>query len=102
MLTTMNETVTPLQAWKLRLGWCWPAVLGMLVLFLPTLYTLFTGIWTTESYAHGPIILALSLWLLVRQWPAMSAAATGCAMAPAGRCSWPACCCTSSAARRTS
>jgi exosortase B len=77
MLTTMNETVTPLQAWKLRLGWCWPAVLGMLVLFLPTLYTLFTGIWTTESYAHGPIILALSLWLLVRQWPAMSAAATG-------------------------
>jgi exosortase B len=79
MHTTMNgtTTTTTLQAWKLRLGWCWPAVLGMLVLYLPTLYTLFTGIWTTESYAHGPIILALSIWLLLRQWPDMAVVATG-------------------------
>jgi exosortase B len=79
MHTTMNgtTTTTTLQAWKLRLGWCWPAVLCMLVLYLPTLYTLFTGIWTTESYAHGPIILALSIWLLLRQWPDMAVVATG-------------------------
>jgi len=85
MLTTMNETVNSLQGWKLRLAWCWPAILGMLVLYLPTLYTLFTGIWSTESYAHGPIILALSIWLLTRQWPEMTAAATG-VRHPAG---WP-------------
>ncbi|MGV7210612.1 exosortase B [Oxalobacteraceae bacterium A2-2] len=55
----------------------WGMALGLLVLYLPTLYTLFTGIWSTEGYAHGPIILALSLWLLGRQWPAMLAASKG-------------------------
>lgn len=77
MLSAMNPSTSALQDWRLRLGGSWPTVLGMLVLYLPTLYTLFTGIWTTEAYAHGPIILVLSLWLLHRQWPAMQAAATG-------------------------
>lgn len=60
--------------WRARLGRDWGIVLGGLVLFLPTLYTLFHGIWSTEGYAHGPIILVLSLWLLARQWPRMVAA----------------------------
>ncbi|WGG49144.1 exosortase B [Rugamonas sp. DEMB1] len=64
----------------------WPFLLGMAVLYLPTLYELMTGIWSTESYAHGPIILALSLWLLLRQWPAMRAA---CAGRPGSAAGWP-------------
>ena len=54
-----------------------PVVLGMLVLYVPTFYRLFTGLWATEEQAHGPIILGLALWLLVRQWPAMQARADG-------------------------
>ncbi|MTW10696.1 exosortase B [Pseudoduganella eburnea] len=49
----------------------------MLVLYVPTFYRLFTGLWSTEEQAHGPMILLLSLWLIVRQWPAMLARADG-------------------------
>jgi exosortase B len=44
---------------------------GFACLLVPTLYRLFTGIWTTEEAAHGPIILALSVWLMWRNLPAM-------------------------------
>lgn len=46
---------------------------GFLCLLAPSLYRLFTGIWTTEEQAHGPIILALSLWLMWRNVPQMMA-----------------------------
>jgi exosortase B len=49
----------------------WPVLLGMLVLFVPTFYSLFNGVWATEEQAHGPIILGLSLWLMYRNWPDM-------------------------------
>ncbi|MBB3119604.1 exosortase B [Pseudoduganella violacea] len=51
-----------------------PIALGFAFLLLPSLYGLFTGIWSTEDQAHGPIILALSVWLLARKWPAALAA----------------------------
>lgn len=54
-----------------------PVVAGMLVLYVPTYYRLFTGLWATEEQAHGPIILLLALWLMYRQWPAMLARADG-------------------------
>ncbi|WP_342118558.1 exosortase B [Pseudoduganella sp. OTU4001] len=54
-----------------------PVVLGMAVLYVPTFHALFTGLWTTEEQAHGPIILLLSLWLMYRQWPAMLVRADG-------------------------
>jgi exosortase B len=44
-----------------------PIAIGLAVLYIPSFYTLFTGVWATEEQAHGPIILALSLWLLWRQ-----------------------------------
>jgi exosortase B len=50
-----------------------PVVLAMALLLVPTLYRLFTGIWTTEEQAHGPIILALSVWLMWRNLPAVQA-----------------------------
>ncbi|MBI5891295.1 MAG: exosortase B [Nitrosomonadales bacterium] len=49
----------------------WPVWLGMLVLYAPTLYDLSGGLWITEGQAHGPIILALALWLIHRQWTDM-------------------------------
>ena len=54
-----------------------PVVLGMAVLYVPTFHALFTGLWTTEEQAHGPIILLLSLWLMYRQWPHMQVRADG-------------------------
>lgn len=48
-----------------------PILLGMLAMYVPTFYDLLHGAWATEEQAHGPIILALSLWLIWRQWRPM-------------------------------
>ena len=48
-----------------------PIAVGLLFLYVPTFYSLATGLWTNEDQAHGPIILLLSLWLMIRQWPGM-------------------------------
>ena len=39
--------------------------------------TLFGGIWSQDEQLHGPIVLAISVWLIYRNWPAMEAAAAG-------------------------
>lgn len=75
-------------AWKALLGAWWPVMAGLLVLYVPTFFDLATGLWSTESYAHGPIILILSLWLIARQWPAMLYASHGKHGTGAG---WPLC-----------
>jgi exosortase B len=49
----------------------WPILFGMLVMYVPTFYDLFNGLWATEDQAHGPIIFALAIWLIYRQWPLM-------------------------------
>lgn len=41
-----------------------PVIGGLLLLYVPTFYTLANGIWREDEYAHGPIILAVILWLL--------------------------------------
>ncbi|OGA40950.1 MAG: exosortase B [Betaproteobacteria bacterium RIFCSPLOWO2_12_FULL_62_13] len=41
-----------------------PVAAGLLVLYVPTFYGLATTIWKTEDQAHGPIILAVILWLI--------------------------------------
>jgi len=55
----------------------WPILLGMLVLYVPTFYDLFNGLWATEEHMHGPIILALSIWLIYRLWPRMMERSAG-------------------------
>ena len=45
-----------------------PIILGFGFLLVPSFYSLFIGIWSTEAQAHGPIILVLSLWLIARKW----------------------------------
>lgn len=41
-----------------------PIVAGLLALYLPTFYDLAHGLWQMDEYAHGPIILAVILWLI--------------------------------------
>lgn len=52
----------------------WPVLLGLAAMFIPTLYSLFTGAWIGEEQGHGPIIFALALWLIWRKWPEVLAA----------------------------
>jgi exosortase B len=64
---------SPLATFRSALPDWWPILLGMAALFGPTLYSLFQGMWSTEEQAHGPIILALALWLGFRLWPQVQA-----------------------------
>jgi exosortase B len=77
MEPTLAVRPSSLAALKAQLPDWWPVLLGMLVLYVPTFHSLFTGLWTTEEQAHGPIILGLSLWLMYRNWPAMLARSAG-------------------------
>ena len=61
-----------------------PGIAGLAVLYVPTLYDLFNGLWATEEQAHGPIILALSLWLIYRKWPRMMERSAGQPVAGSG------------------
>lgn len=45
-----------------------PIIIGLLVLFLPSLLDLFRSVWSDDEQAHGPIILGISLWLIYRKW----------------------------------
>ena len=42
---------------------------GLAAMYLPTLYDLYRTVWSSEEQGHGPIVLALSIWLLWRKWP---------------------------------
>lgn len=55
----------------------WPLIAGMLALFIPTFLGLANSLWNSEAYAHGPLILGLSLWLLTRQWTRMPSGGAG-------------------------
>ena len=58
------------------LAWL-PTMLGLAVMYLPSLYDLFTGIWAKDEQMHGPIVLGISCWLIYRNWPAMLEASRG-------------------------
>ena len=45
----------------------WHVVLGLLALYVPTYISLANTLWQTPENAHGPIILLVALWLLVRR-----------------------------------
>ena len=63
-----------------------PIILGLAVLYLPSLYDLFTGIWSQDEQMHGPIVLGISVWLLYRNWHAMELATQN---KPTSRWGWP-------------
>lgn len=50
-----------------------PLLVGVLALVVPTLRSVAAVSWSTEQGAHGPIVLAIAVWLFVRRWPAIRA-----------------------------
>lgn len=79
--STARTGIAPPIWWKSHLQEWWPVLIGLLVLYVPLLIDLFNGLWKTEEQAHGPIILALSLWLIYRKLPEVM-------QAEAGRYAW--------------
>lgn len=65
------------------LAWL-PIILGLAVLYVPSLLDLFKGIWSQDDQMHGPVVLGISLWLLYRNWSAMERAADGQATSSTG------------------
>jgi exosortase len=70
----MSNTLNPPLFGKEHLPW-WIVLVGLLGLYIPSLVDLFRGIWSTPEQGHGPLVLAVSLWMLYRQWPHMQEAA---------------------------
>jgi len=66
-----------LPGMKAALPEWWPIILGLVVLYVPTFYDLFIGLWATEEQAHGPILFALAIWLIYRHWPLMMEKSAG-------------------------
>jgi exosortase B len=62
-MTTASRTSPTLPA----LAEWWPALLGLLVLYLPTYGNLARTIWASETQGHGPIVLAVALWFFWKQ-----------------------------------
>ena len=60
MASTLNLKNNGLPTWLLE--W-WPILVGLIALYLPTYYALSTGIWGNQDQAHGPIVLAVVLYL---------------------------------------
>jgi exosortase B len=50
-----------------------PIWIGLAILYIPTFVYLVRHHWTNSDQAHGPVLLALALWMMWRQWPAPSA-----------------------------
>ncbi len=50
-------------------------VLGLvlLALFVPTYQSLSEHVWSKDGQGHGPVMLALTLWLFYKRWPALQA-----------------------------
>lgn len=44
----------------------WPILFGLLILYVPTFYDIFASSWVFGEQTHQPIIMALSIWLIVR------------------------------------
>ncbi len=63
MSNTIAVQKSPLPDWLQE--W-WPVILGLLVLYVPTYYSLSAGLWNSEDQAHGPIVFAVVLFLAWR------------------------------------
>lgn len=49
------------------------ALVLLVALYVPTFIGLARSVWDTDAQGHGPIVLAVSVWLLYRGWPELSA-----------------------------
>lgn len=49
------------------------AIAGLLVMYGPTFWDLFHGLWAGDQQGHGPIVLAIAIWLLWKNRDALNA-----------------------------
>jgi exosortase B len=61
-------------------------MVGLCAMYIPTFVDLFRDTWSDELHSHGPIVFAISLWLLYRNWSEMLKAGVGQKSSTAG---WP-------------
>ena len=61
-MSTMRQLAAPRTV-----PW-WICVLGLLALYVPTIWGLAVNIWSTEEQSQGPIVLAIAAWLVWRSW----------------------------------
>lgn len=61
------QSVAPILPAGLDLRCFGLVLVGYLALYLPTFFDLYRTIWATDEQGHGPIILAVTLWLLYRR-----------------------------------
>lgn len=59
------------KPWQ-QLFWILPLLVGFMALAIPTLIGIAQVSWASEQGAHGPIVLAIAIWLLARVWPVMT------------------------------
>ncbi|MEZ0232247.1 MAG: exosortase B [Methylophilaceae bacterium] len=59
----MNQT-TSVKRWGDAFLKCWPILVGLLALYVPTYQNLITSTWQAEDQAHGPIILLVIFYLV--------------------------------------
>ena len=52
--------------WRTLLQTHWLLILGALALIVPTMVMVAQDSWSTEQGAHGPVVLATGLWLVLR------------------------------------
>jgi len=65
------------------IGFEWlPIAAGLLVLYVPTFYDLARTLWQGDDHAHGPIILAVIIWLIWDKRQALLAPASSAAPVP--------------------
>ena len=64
---------SPSRVWNTGLNLWWPVGLGLALLFIPTYIRLNAGSWNDETYAHGPFVLLVVIWMIVRKWPSLIA-----------------------------
>jgi exosortase len=66
--TAQKPAITKENRWGLLI-----LALGAAMLVLPTLQGIAQVSWSTEQGAHGPIVLAIAIWLFARRWPVIRA-----------------------------
>ena len=70
-VSSLIDDLLPPAIDRVVFGLC---ALGLLLLYVPTLYELSRTIWTRDEQGHGPIILVVATWLLYRKRQAISSA----------------------------
>lgn len=78
MTTTVSTTLSPDSSADVRPGKLEliALLLGFLVMYAPTYVALDKHIWSVVGQGHGPVMLALTIWLAWQRWPELAKLST--------------------------